>query len=823
MSDDTLVSILVVDDNKETRRSLSDLLTHNKYSITEASDKKEALRILETGEINPSFVLVDQIMDGPETGMNLVKEIRKRWSDIFIVMYTANPRIEDWQKWQAIHAGAHRYIRKASAQELLRDVDEIIRDMRELQQLTQEFKEITHERMAMASALVGLDVGVTLIDREYRILFTNRQQIEIVGANKKVSSPCWTYLHDYPVEQGPCTFCIVKATLESQKSQTRDFLFRVASDKLEWVKVHTVPIFAQNPDGSKRVIAVKEASQRIGNAVETKNQNARLQTIARGIVSAGYGRARIYEAINLNLLKGRAASAGPDKKTNHQFRINTAEREFSIINDSFATKAKNEKCGTLFTTFNVERDTDSISVRELIAPCIDMPIWHKDGLAGWLSVDVVAGKKTKLDKQDIEYLRPFAEEVRRALVEVPGDQRVDPRLRETVAKARINVSTAQNNDEALSMIMEAILEFVPCHKMWVRIKENNHLRLLKQFPVVSQSLIETISVKNYDSFSAYVARSTHALYINDMGHYRERIASGEVLPRGLTLPVGKSFAAIPLIVEWVCFGTLCIDPKKQTDWDQPGLKPALAQLASLTALLLYCTINSRKEAAERELMQAFGAIHGIKGPASAIRNYLQLILGSYEQGNLKLHEAIKYVSAAARSLTRIERLADRLLRLVRPRKEPLRRIDTHNLFKACAQESRDLSPQITVTYRVESGAEGIYCGQSEFRAVLDELITNSARAMDGTGHINITASCDGGNITISVEDDGPGVQADELERIFTRWYSGFGGGTGLGLSFVRTIVKDLGGHVFAELPQKGMRIVIRLPKADPDNDSVYIS
>lgn len=75
-------------------------------------------------------------------------------------------------------------------------------------------------------------------------------------------------------------------------------------------------------------------------------------------------------------------------------------------------------------------------------------------------------------------------------------------------------------------------------------------------------------------------------------------------------------------------------------------------------------------------------------------------------------------------------------------------------------------------------------------------------------------------VVVSVEDDGPGIPADELEKVFTAFYRLEGsrsretGGVGLGLAVVRTIVHAHGGEVGLEnRPEGGLRAVVTLPVA----------
>ena len=74
-----------------------------------------------------------------------------------------------------------------------------------------------------------------------------------------------------------------------------------------------------------------------------------------------------------------------------------------------------------------------------------------------------------------------------------------------------------------------------------------------------------------------------------------------------------------------------------------------------------------------------------------------------------------------------------------------------------------------------------------------------------------------------MEDDGPGIAEDDLERVFQRFYTerpsehGFGKNSGLGLAIARQIVASHGGRIWAENKhngegnRKGARFIIELP------------
>lgn len=90
------------------------------------------------------------------------------------------------------------------------------------------------------------------------------------------------------------------------------------------------------------------------------------------------------------------------------------------------------------------------------------------------------------------------------------------------------------------------------------------------------------------------------------------------------------------------------------------------------------------------------------------------------------------------------------------------------------------------------------------------LLLNAAQAMEGGGTLEITAARAEGEVEIAVRDRGPGIQ--DLEKIFTPFYTTRTKGTGLGLAIAQKIVEAHGGRITAENPPGGgARFGVRLP------------
>ena len=107
------------------------------------------------------------------------------------------------------------------------------------------------------------------------------------------------------------------------------------------------------------------------------------------------------------------------------------------------------------------------------------------------------------------------------------------------------------------------------------------------------------------------------------------------------------------------------------------------------------------------------------------------------------------------------------------------------------------------------------------REVVDNLLDNALRYAPTSSHVAVTFERDGENCRLIVEDRGVGLGADELERVFDRFYRADSsrdrksGGMGLGLAIVKAIVENHGGEVCARNGDEGGAVfVVRLPGVD---------
>jgi signal transduction histidine kinase len=107
------------------------------------------------------------------------------------------------------------------------------------------------------------------------------------------------------------------------------------------------------------------------------------------------------------------------------------------------------------------------------------------------------------------------------------------------------------------------------------------------------------------------------------------------------------------------------------------------------------------------------------------------------------------------------------------------------------------------------------CVPEEFNQVLTNLVQNAIEAVpERTGRVRVEGRADGGDVVLSVKDNGPGIAPELQARLFTPFFTtkGPGRGMGLGLTIARRVVQSLGGGLqVVSTPGAGAEFTVRVP------------
>jgi signal transduction histidine kinase len=193
--------------------------------------------------------------------------------------------------------------------------------------------------------------------------------------------------------------------------------------------------------------------------------------------------------------------------------------------------------------------------------------------------------------------------------------------------------------------------------------------------------------------------------------------------------------------------------------------------------------------ADREL--AIDVSHQLRTPLTALSMRLEEIIASAGDP-----EVVREEGTAA--LAQAERLADVVSQLLSPaRRVGAASVTLHDVDKVVAQQMTEWEPAFRRAGRkmVLTGDAGLaaYFTPGGLAQVIATLLDNAL--MHGAGTVTIRRSQSARSVVIEVADEGGGVPADLVSRIFERSVSGRPEGTGLGLALARTMAAADGGRI----------------------------
>jgi signal transduction histidine kinase len=142
---------------------------------------------------------------------------------------------------------------------------------------------------------------------------------------------------------------------------------------------------------------------------------------------------------------------------------------------------------------------------------------------------------------------------------------------------------------------------------------------------------------------------------------------------------------------------------------------------------------------------------------------------------------------------------------------------------ACmAAAPRFAAAGIDLRHEPATGPITITADAIRLQQVLGNILDNAARHTPAGGSVAVTVGRASADVVIRISDTGTGIPADELDRIFERFYrvdpsrvSADGGGSGLGLTIARAIVEDHGGtlRALSDGAGAGTTLIVTLPTA----------
>jgi len=285
-------------------------------------------------------------------------------------------------------------------------------------------------------------------------------------------------------------------------------------------------------------------------------------------------------------------------------------------------------------------------------------------------------------------------------------------------------------------------------------------------------------------------------------------------------PQIRSLVVVPLIVRNKAIGTLSIDATQPNAFDEEVRLLAIAAAQAAVAIE-NAELYESLQRSYRELEHAFDELrrlddmkseliqnvsHELRTPLTFIKGYVELLRDG-QLGPL-LDEQKAAINIVADKTGVLCRLVDDIIGMLQA--------DTEQLHQApvCLTDIGHAATQAAQASAMEAGLDLIDEIPKELPLVLgdsrrlgqvfDNLLQNAIKFSDPGGTITVRMRDEGTRLRAEVQDTGIGIAADQLSRIFDRFYQIDGsttrryGGTGLGLAIVKQIVETHGGTVGVE-------------------------
>jgi PAS domain S-box-containing protein len=244
---------------------------------------------------------------------------------------------------------------------------------------------------------------------------------------------------------------------------------------------------------------------------------------------------------------------------------------------------------------------------------------------------------------------------------------------------------------------------------------------------------------------------------------------------------------------------------------------------------IVCTLWDISPTKEVERMKnAFvsNAAHELRTPLTSIHGYAELLLSReldeerWRRYLTFIHEQSKHLSRIVNDLFDIAHFESS--RSIELHLEP---VDVAHLIEEVVARFEGTSSEHEIVHRIEKGLPRVAADPLRLSQALRNLVSNALKYSPDGGKIEVRAGSQGDNLLVEVHDEGIGIEQGKQAAIFDKFYRADDsdtavGGTGLGLTIVKHIIRLHGGAIWVESePGKGSTFSFTIPFGStlPDN------
>ena len=208
-----------------------------------------------------------------------------------------------------------------------------------------------------------------------------------------------------------------------------------------------------------------------------------------------------------------------------------------------------------------------------------------------------------------------------------------------------------------------------------------------------------------------------------------------------------------------------------------------------------------------------GLAHEVRNPLNAARLQLELLDRRIRRqlgADAKLTEPTEL---ANQELERLTNLLNDFLSFARPPELHIHEHDVIAIGRQVIELEKPLAEQRGVDLAF-SDAQPLVAqvDSGKIHQIIQNLVRNALEATRTGGHVNVAISNGNHEVHIRVTDDGPGIPADVLPRIYEPFFSTKEGGTGMGMAIVHSLVTMHGGKIEIDTSPQGTKFDVHVPQ-----------
>jgi two-component system sensor histidine kinase HydH len=238
---------------------------------------------------------------------------------------------------------------------------------------------------------------------------------------------------------------------------------------------------------------------------------------------------------------------------------------------------------------------------------------------------------------------------------------------------------------------------------------------------------------------------------------------------------------------------------------------------------VHASLSQQRRTLEGEHAQTLSQLsasiaHEIRNPITAAKSLVQQ-MGETPTAN----ENVEYARVALEELQRVERSVSHLLRFAREEETGMAELHMADVIESALESFRDRVRRSGIALEHRIDCDGAMIGDADqLRRVVINLVGNAIDALGESGSpdprvdVHMGENLAGSEVWLQIKDNGPGIEREQLAKLFSPFYTSKANGTGLGLAICKKLVDAHGGTIEASSePGAGAEFLLTFPKRAP--------